>query len=234
MAWAASSAYIAARDPGRHAVGHTGRACGCTVPAVEHIDGASLYFDDEADPQAEAGSVDAGRWSSKAPVNVASTWSFSSPTSPWTSTEPLASLHSGTTYVLYGWTNDNSGSTAEVAFTLADLKDLRPGQVRYFAGSNAAGDQALYRTGSVSDFRAYACGPDGRGAERPDRHAGMTRAVDLSAAWPGRSPSARQIRTGLPDFDPEFMSHCLCRRVIEPVKSKGLAKESELPSLPVG
>ncbi len=34
------------------------------------------------------------------------------------------------------------------------------GQVRYFAGSNAAGDQALYTTGSVSDFRAYACGPD--------------------------------------------------------------------------
>lgn len=60
-------------------------------------------------------------------------------------------------YHPYGWTRDDSSSTAEVTFTLALLAQLEPGQVRYFAGHDEKQNADLFKTGTSSDFRAFAC-----------------------------------------------------------------------------
>jgi hypothetical protein len=47
----------------------------------------------------------------------------------WTATPAHPALRPGVDYSLYGWTSDNSTSTAHVDFQLADLDGLTPGMV---------------------------------------------------------------------------------------------------------
>ena len=58
---------------------------------------------------------------------------------------------------MYGWTRDDSSSTASVNFTLEDLQRLKPGQVLFFGGYDEQRDRDIQRVGSPSDMRNFAC-----------------------------------------------------------------------------
>lgn len=123
----------------------------------EHIDGATLYIDDQSGPDGEGRTV--GRWQSSSPVVAAATWSLSSTSPGWSSSLPVADLQPHRAYTMYGWTHDDSSSTADVTFTSEQLQSLKPGQVLYFAGYDEKEDKDLQRIGSASDFQDFACRP---------------------------------------------------------------------------
>ena len=63
----------------------------------------------------------------------------------------------GRSYPLYGWTRDNSSSTGDVTFTLADLEQLNPGQVRYLVDYDEKREEHVYEIGSPITIRADSC-----------------------------------------------------------------------------
>ncbi|MDX3529662.1 hypothetical protein P1P75_25425 [Streptomyces sp. ID05-39B] len=135
-----------------------GRPVGVLTTCHDHIDGAMLYEDGAED---RSGTV--AQWSRTPPAEGLLTWPLTTEGGGggggWSVDDPMpAALERGRTYSLYGWTSDNSWSTAHVTFTLADLAALRPGQVRYFAGDDAPGaDRDGRRTASMEEFRTDAC-----------------------------------------------------------------------------
>ncbi|MFH9827175.1 MULTISPECIES: hypothetical protein [Streptomyces] len=131
-----------------------GRPVGVLMVCHDHIDGATLYEDGAQD-----GSETVAEWSRTPPAEGLVTWPLTTGGGGWSVDDPMpAALEKGRTYSLYGWTSDNSWSTAHVTFTLADLAGLRPGRVRYFAGDDAPGaDRDGLRTASVEEFRTDAC-----------------------------------------------------------------------------
>lgn len=62
-------------------------------------------------------------------------------------TAPLADLQADREDHLYGWTQDNTSSTAEVTFTVATLGAMTPGEVFYFSGYEENPDRDVYTTG---------------------------------------------------------------------------------------
>jgi hypothetical protein len=115
----------------------------------EHIDGATVYIDD---------AHTFGSWESAPSATGFATWSLATPSGTWKVDAPLAKLKPRTTYNLYGWTNDNSSSAAAVSFTLEDLAVMKPGQVRYWAGTSTAdGMNDVYSIASEDEFRRTAC-----------------------------------------------------------------------------
>lgn len=68
------------------------------------------------------------------------------------SSHPLAPK---STYLLYGWTKDNSWSSRSVSFDLTDLDRLSPGTVRY-DDISADGDESPI-TVPLAEFKATAC-----------------------------------------------------------------------------
>ncbi|WEH40316.1 hypothetical protein [Streptomyces sp. AM 2-1-1] len=122
------------------------RVCG------HHIDGATLS------PRTDGaeGSRTIGSWTAAEPFEAGlTTWSLDSPSPGWTTTTPLGPLVAGTTYTLYGWTDDNSWSSAPVSFTVADRDRLAPGQV--LRESVTDGGEALTSTVSSAEFEAGGC-----------------------------------------------------------------------------
>ncbi|OIJ68141.1 hypothetical protein WN71_009525 [Streptomyces mangrovisoli] len=129
-----------------------GHLLGVIMVCGHHIDGALLYVDsDDVDK-----SVTVGSWTAPHKLTAGlTTWTLDPVSAGWTADPPLAPLTDGTTYSLYGWTEDDSWSATEVTFTLADRARLTPGRVRYDSVSDN-GDEAEV-TVSMKEFEARAC-----------------------------------------------------------------------------
>ncbi|MER7103722.1 hypothetical protein ABT383_29535 [Streptomyces humidus] len=140
-----------------------GRPVGVLMVCHDHIDGALLYTDSAGsgrDAAEEGGSEDAGRWSSSKPVTGFASWPLTTGGQGWRVDGPMpATLQPRRTYHLFGGTDDDSWSTADVSFTPEQLAALAPGQVRYFAGDVRGADDEGYVTGTIAQFRA-ACRDD--------------------------------------------------------------------------
>jgi hypothetical protein len=92
-----------------------GHLLGVMMVCGHQIDGATLYVDsDDADKQLTVGSWTVGR--SLEPGLA--TWPLDAPAPGWTATRPLTPLTATTTYVLCGWTKDDSWSADSVSFAL--------------------------------------------------------------------------------------------------------------------
>ncbi|MFI7297724.1 hypothetical protein [Streptomyces sp. NPDC050121] len=129
-----------------------GHLLGVMMVCGHQIDGATLYVDsDDVNKTATVGSWTADR--SLRPGLA--TWTLDSPAVGWTSTTSLAPLSAKTAYVLYGWTKDNSWSSQEVSFTLADRDRLTPGKIRYDSISGNGDDSVV--TVSIAEFKSRAC-----------------------------------------------------------------------------
>lgn len=130
-------------------VGTDGAPVGFLQVCSEHIDGASIYQTDKDH---------LGTWTVKPAATGFATWSLASGGNGWTVTEPFASLKSGQTYTMFGWTNDNTSAADGVEFTTANLATMKPGQVRYwFRGADPEGKQDGYVVTSVEQFQRNAC-----------------------------------------------------------------------------
>ncbi|MEU8621122.1 hypothetical protein [Streptomyces sp. NPDC048623] len=127
-----------------------GQPLGVIVMCHDHIDGALLHLDDD-DPEKEA---TVGSWQRAEALTDFSTWPLTTDATAaddgWSAEKPLHTLDPNQTYRMFGWTTDSSWSSAAVSFTVADLKDLSPGQVRYEIGNTVS-------TTSIDDFRKTAC-----------------------------------------------------------------------------
>ncbi|MEU3613734.1 hypothetical protein ABZ725_15655 [Streptomyces sp. NPDC006872] len=132
-----------------------GRPVGVLMVCDDHIDGATLYTDGPGDD-----TTDVATWSRAEPVTGFVSWPMDAAGEGWSVDRAMpAALERQRTYTLYGWTEDNSWSTAHVSFDLTRLAGLTPGQVRYFAGDDVKGaDADGNRTAaSVAEFRTAAC-----------------------------------------------------------------------------
>ncbi|MEW2486604.1 hypothetical protein [Streptomyces sp. NPDC048411] len=129
-----------------------GHLLGVMMVCGHRIDGATLYVD-SADVNK---TVTVGSWTVDRPLTAGlATWTLDSPAAGWTATRPLAPLTSRTTYVLYGWTKDNSWSSSSVSFTLTDRDRLTPEKVRYDNISDN-GDESVIAV-PIAEFKARAC-----------------------------------------------------------------------------
>ncbi|MFF6777904.1 hypothetical protein ACFY8W_30750 [Streptomyces sp. NPDC012637] len=124
-----------------------GQALGVIQMCHDHIDGVSLYPDDDPQPAATT-----GRWHRDAALTGFSTWPLTTDGADegWSVEQRLGTLDPKQTYRLYSWTDDSSWSTVPVTVTSADLEELAPGQVRYEIDDKPS-------TSSVEDFRTTAC-----------------------------------------------------------------------------
>lgn len=123
----------------------------------DHIDGATLYYDNGSTSSA-ASTADAGSWKASTPITATATWSLTQPGHGWTVLMPLQNLTKKREYTLYGWTNDNSWSAGSVTFTTTDVARLRPGQILHFSGRSGdapVGD--VNEVSSLADFAVRAC-----------------------------------------------------------------------------
>lgn len=146
-----------------------GRPVGVLMVCHDHIDAAVLYIDDgrddgdgsEGGSAEESESDDLGRWSSSEPVTGFVSWPLTTGGEGWRVDEPMpAALQPRRTYHLFGGTDDDSWSTADVSFTPEQLAALTPGQVRYSVGDVRGADDDGMATGSIAQFRAAACRDD--------------------------------------------------------------------------
>ncbi|MER6976801.1 hypothetical protein [Streptomyces carpinensis] len=129
-----------------------GHLLGVMMVCGHQIDGATLYVD-SADVDK---TVRVGSWTADRPLTPGlATWPLDSPAAGWTATRSPAPLTAKTTYTFYGWTKDNSWSSEEVSFTLADRDRLTPGKVRYDNISDNGDESAI--TVSIAEFKARAC-----------------------------------------------------------------------------
>ncbi|GGJ06374.1 hypothetical protein GCM10010121_016030 [Streptomyces brasiliensis] len=129
-----------------------GHLLGVMMVCGHQIDGATLYVDsDDVDKQ-----VTVGSWTADRPLTAGlATWPLDSPATGWAATRSLAPLTAKTSYVLYGWTKDDSWSSSSVFFTLADRDRLTPGKVRYANISDNGDESAI--TVSIAEFKTRAC-----------------------------------------------------------------------------
>lgn len=150
-----------------------GRPVGVVAVCDGQINSASLWsLDPRADPSAtpipEASysalptQREQVRWTPGQPVTDVGTWSVTSG-EPWTA-EGSPSLEKGVRYSIAAENvtfrdTDTTGISSyarSVEFTLADLSALKPGEVRWSAGSSrAAGGQG--EVVSITEFRDVAC-----------------------------------------------------------------------------
>ncbi|MGW1465633.1 hypothetical protein ACWCPT_15005 [Streptomyces sp. NPDC002308] len=133
-----------------------GHLLGAIMVCGHHIDGATLYTHTETDSGESGGSRTVGSWTADTPLEKGlTTWSLDSPSPGWTATTPLEPLAAGTTYILYGWTEDNSWSAADISFTVADRDRLAPGSV--LRESVTKPGETVSFTSSLAEFKASAC-----------------------------------------------------------------------------
>lgn len=121
-----------------------GEPVGFVAVCGHHIDGLTLYTEDGE------GETTVNTWTPVHPIKpgVAS-WPLTGAPPEWGAEQPTTTLVPGVTYVIYGWTKDNSWSTTHVHFTLADLNSLSPGRVSFWSGGDKVTDAV--------DFRKEAC-----------------------------------------------------------------------------
>ncbi|MFJ3640265.1 hypothetical protein ACIPRD_10990 [Streptomyces sp. NPDC090108] len=129
-----------------------GHLLGVIAVCGHRIDGATVYVDG---PDADH-SPTVGTWTAVRPVTSGvTTWTLDTPSPGWTTDKPLAPLKARTEYALYGWTKDNAWSSADAAFTQADVKRLTPGKVRYDTETDDGREVAV--TVPLSRFKDRAC-----------------------------------------------------------------------------
>ena len=129
-----------------------GHLLGVMMVCGHHIDGATLYVDSaDADK-----TVTVGEWTADHSVEAGlATWTLDSPAAGWTTTRSLSPLGTKITYDLYGWTKDNSWSSADVSFTLRDRDLLTPGKVLYDKISSNGYESTV--AVPIAEFKARAC-----------------------------------------------------------------------------
>ncbi|MEU4038182.1 hypothetical protein [Streptomyces collinus] len=129
-----------------------GRLLGVMMVCGHRIDGATLYVDSDDSDR----TVTVRSWTADRPLPAGlTTWFLESPSPGWRATRWHHPLTARTSYALYGWTKDNSWSSGNVSFTLADRDRLAPGRVRYDRVP-ADGDEAGV-TVSLAEFERTAC-----------------------------------------------------------------------------
>ncbi|MEU5718093.1 hypothetical protein AB0G71_20300 [Streptomyces sp. NPDC020403] len=129
-----------------------GHLLGVMAVCGHQIDGATLYVDGgDVNKTATVGSWTADR----SLLPGLATWTLDSPAAGWTATTSPGPLSAKATYVFYGWTKDDSWSSREVSFTLADRDRLTPGKVRYDTLSDNGDDRGV--TVSIAEFTSRAC-----------------------------------------------------------------------------
>lgn len=133
-------------------VSDDGHLLGVMMVCGHRIDGATVYVDSEdVDKQRAVGS-----WTAARPLTAGlATWNLQAPSPGWATTRALTPLAPKSTYLLYGWTKDNSWSSRSVSFDLTDLDRLSPGTVRY-DDISADGDESPI-TVPLAEFKATAC-----------------------------------------------------------------------------
>lgn len=138
-------------------VDSSGKLVGYLHVCHDSIDGATLYYDTSS-TRATASTSRAGSWVAAAPVTGTASWSLTSPAIAWTAVTPLEPLAQQREYTLYGWTNDNTSSAAEVTFTLAEVSNLAPGEVLHWSGrSGGSPERGLNEVSTLADFESKAC-----------------------------------------------------------------------------
>ncbi|WP_234336752.1 hypothetical protein [Streptomyces xylophagus] len=129
-----------------------GHLLGVMMVCGHRIDGATLYVD-SADVDK---TVTVGSWTSDHPIKAGiATWTLDSPAAGWTTTTSLTPLTAKVTYDLYGWTKDNSSSSGNVSFTLADRDRLTPGNVLYDEISDNGDESTIIVP--MAKFKTRAC-----------------------------------------------------------------------------
>jgi hypothetical protein len=116
------------------------------------VDGATLYWSDGPEGPDGRDTV-MGEWAfSRSTAGQYVSWPLDAPHAEGVrATAPLKPLAEGRTYSLYGWTHDNSWSTANVEFTLENLRSLPAGHVLVLD----AGEQS--RELSLQEFSDLPC-----------------------------------------------------------------------------
>ncbi|MEU6251207.1 hypothetical protein [Streptomyces sp. NPDC047043] len=132
-----------------------GRLLGVMMVCGHQIDGATVYVESaDVDDERTVGS-----WTAHRPLKAGlTTWPLDASAAGWTTTTSLTPLNAKTTYVLYGWTKDNSWSSSSVSFTLTDQARLTPGTVLY-DDISANGDESTAVV-PLAKFKATACKDD--------------------------------------------------------------------------
>jgi hypothetical protein len=136
-----------------------GRLIGYLAVCDQHIDGATLSFEQASANATDVTEVTAGKWASDQPVSVLAGWSLEGTTDGWTTISALMPLEANRTYSLHGWTRDNSGSALNVTFTPAQLQGLKPGEVYFYDHFDMDKNQDVFATRSPTEFRKAACRP---------------------------------------------------------------------------
>jgi len=148
---------------------------GCTVESGAV---AGLGVDDQGRPvgyvQVCQGQIDsmtlwvgtgddvAAGWTSTSVIGSGgfSTFLFADPGPDWKAGSPAyAGLDPAKSYTLQGngGKDDNEWSTQYVDVTATTLRQLKPGQVRYRAGTNDSSTKDYFTVSSVEEFKASAC-----------------------------------------------------------------------------
>jgi hypothetical protein len=135
----------------------TGSPIGYALVCRGTLDSATLW-------DSRTGDV-AGTWSidSQGP-GVLTSFALDAPAGGWTAEDPaFTGLAPGRNYQFrtYGGQGDGDGdpwASTYVTFTTHTLDTLKPGQVRYWAGTTEAGDD-VFATGSVAEFQQKGCTP---------------------------------------------------------------------------
>ncbi|MEO7261665.1 MAG: hypothetical protein ABI047_10485, partial [Jatrophihabitantaceae bacterium] len=129
-AWLTSGCTVPVRAVAGIGVDAGGRVVGYLRVCSHHIDGATLYHDQDDR---------LGSWTAPQRVTGFTSWTLASTPSGWRADPPLARLRPATEYTLYGWTSDSSSSAADVTFSLEQLAKLTPGQVIHWSGNDSGG-----------------------------------------------------------------------------------------------
>ncbi|MFI0900952.1 hypothetical protein [Streptomyces sp. NPDC020983] len=120
----------------------SGRPVGYVAVCGSHIDGLTLYSE-----KADGHLSTINTWVPVHPIEPGVTsWPLNGILPGWGADWPTTTLVPRVTYVLYGWTTDNSWTAVHIDFTVADLKSLSPGRVSFFGG-----------TAKTADFGKKAC-----------------------------------------------------------------------------
>jgi hypothetical protein len=121
----------------------SGAQIGVMLVCQGHIDGVTIY----------RGSKDYAKWTAVGGAPAVSTWNFESGGHGWVVTK-VPRLATEGEYTIYGWTKNNSWSAGGLDFTVAQLNQLRPGQVLYF------GPDGKDAVTPLADFTAHGCEPN--------------------------------------------------------------------------
>lgn len=103
-------------------------------------------------------------WTAKAPIGSGgfTAFSFTDPGPDWSAGSPTySSLDPAKSYTLQGNGGDHDAewSTQYVDFTTKTLASLRPGQVRYWVGTNDSSTKDSFKVSTVEEFKVTACKP---------------------------------------------------------------------------